>query len=94
MGDPIITGEEGRDLINWFNPATYVCLSQTRTWISNVIWHGLIFLNFLMGLRIRVMEFNATFNNMSVTVYRGGYFFIFFFNNNNILFKRLLQPAS
>jgi hypothetical protein len=31
MGDPIITGEEGRDLINRFNPATYVCLSQTNS---------------------------------------------------------------
>jgi len=29
---------KGEDLINWFNPATFLCLSQTRTWISNAIW--------------------------------------------------------
>ena len=27
--------------INGFNPTTFLCLSQTRTWISNVICHGL-----------------------------------------------------
>ena len=27
--------------INRFSPATFVCLSQTRTWISNVICCGL-----------------------------------------------------
>ena len=28
---------EGWDAINCFNPATFVCLSQPRTWISNVM---------------------------------------------------------
>jgi hypothetical protein len=28
------------DKNNTFTPATYVCLSQVRTWISNVIWFG------------------------------------------------------
>ena len=28
---------EGWDPINWYNPATFLCLSQARTWISNVI---------------------------------------------------------
>jgi hypothetical protein len=27
----------GRDPISWFNPAIFVCLSQTRLWVSNVI---------------------------------------------------------
>jgi hypothetical protein len=31
----------GGDPINWFNNATFLCLSQDKTWISNVIWHGL-----------------------------------------------------
>ena len=38
--------EEGRELIGWFNPATFLCLSQARTWISNVIHHGIFFLCF------------------------------------------------
>jgi len=29
------------DHIKWFNPATFVCLPQVMTWISNVICHGL-----------------------------------------------------
>jgi ethanolamine ammonia-lyase small subunit len=29
------------DPINQFNPATFLCLSQARTCISNVMWHGL-----------------------------------------------------
>ena len=37
--------------------------------------YGMVIFNFfLMGLRVKVMEFNATFNNISVTVYRGSYF--------------------
>jgi hypothetical protein len=28
------------NLIHRFNPATFVCLFQARTWISNVICHG------------------------------------------------------
>ena len=32
---------EGRDHINWFNLAIFMCLSQARTWISNVICYGL-----------------------------------------------------
>ena len=28
---------EGWDPINQFNPTTFLCLSQTRTWISNVV---------------------------------------------------------
>ena len=31
----------GWDVIKWFNPTTLLCLSQARTWISNVICHGL-----------------------------------------------------
>ena len=32
---------EGWDPINRFNSATFLCLSQARTWISNVIcWHS------------------------------------------------------
>jgi len=33
----------GEDPINWFNPATFLCLYQTRTWISNVICRGLCY---------------------------------------------------
>ena len=32
---------EGWDPINWLNPATFLCPSQVRTWISNIICHGL-----------------------------------------------------
>jgi hypothetical protein len=33
--------QEGRywNPINWFNPATFLSLSQTRNWISNATWH-------------------------------------------------------
>jgi hypothetical protein len=34
---------EGWDLINQSNPATFLCLSQARTWISYVIYDGLFF---------------------------------------------------
>jgi len=35
--------QEGRveDTIIWFNLTTFVCLSQARTWISNIICSGL-----------------------------------------------------
>jgi len=29
--------------IDWFNPGTFLCLSQARTCISNAIWHGYYF---------------------------------------------------
>jgi hypothetical protein len=41
VGDPIIN--RGWYPINRFNPATFVCLSQARTWISNVICRGLFY---------------------------------------------------
>ena len=28
---------QGWDPINWFNPTTFLCLSQARAWISNAI---------------------------------------------------------
>ena len=34
-----------------FYPATFVCLSQARTWISNVICHGLFFCSIIWGER-------------------------------------------
>jgi len=34
--------EGERDPINPFNPATYLYLSQTRTWISNDIFRALL----------------------------------------------------
>jgi hypothetical protein len=36
-----ITRGDDWDHIKWFNPATFVCLPQVKTWISNVICHGL-----------------------------------------------------
>jgi len=36
VGDSII-GRGGWDPIHQFNPATLLCLSQTRSWISNAI---------------------------------------------------------
>jgi hypothetical protein len=30
-----------QEKIYWFNPATFLCLSQTRTWISIIIYRGL-----------------------------------------------------
>ena len=38
---------EDWDYINQFNPATFLCLSQTRTWISNGIGHGLFYVQWL-----------------------------------------------
>ena len=32
---------EGWDPINWFDPATFLCLSQTLTWVSIVTCHVL-----------------------------------------------------
>ena len=37
-----LSRERGWDPINWFNPAILLCLSQAKTWISNIIYHGLI----------------------------------------------------
>jgi len=36
---------EGWDPINWLNPVTFLCLSQARTWISNIIFRGLFLFN-------------------------------------------------
>ena len=36
----VYTGE-GSDPINQFNPTSFLCLSQAKTWISNVISCGL-----------------------------------------------------
>ena len=36
-----LSREEGWNPIKQFNPTTFLCLSQTRIWISNVICHGL-----------------------------------------------------
>ena len=36
-----ISRREGWDPINWFNSAIFLCLSQARTWISNVVCCGL-----------------------------------------------------
>ena len=44
--DPIITGA-----INWFNPATFLHLSQVRTWIYNAIFWGLIIFKSLFEVR-------------------------------------------
>jgi hypothetical protein len=32
-----LTRLERCDPINWYNPATFMCLSQASTWISNII---------------------------------------------------------
>jgi len=36
---------EGGDPIDQFKLNTFLCLSQARTWISNVLCHGLLMLN-------------------------------------------------
>ena len=36
-----ITRGDDWDHIKWFNPATFVCLPQVMTWVSNVICHGI-----------------------------------------------------
>ena len=41
--DPIIKTWRGCDQHNRCNPATFVCLSQAKTWISNVICRGLFY---------------------------------------------------
>jgi hypothetical protein len=38
-----LSRREGWDSINRFNCATFLCLSQARTWIFNVMCHGLFF---------------------------------------------------
>ena len=45
VGDPVSSYQEGRiwDPIIRFNPATFLCLYQARTWISKVICHGPFF---------------------------------------------------
>jgi hypothetical protein len=42
IGHPIMK-KGGWDPINWFNPATCLCVSIARTWIpmSCIVWHGL-----------------------------------------------------
>ena len=37
----VIDQRGGWDLINWFNPDTFLCLSLVRAWISNVTCRGL-----------------------------------------------------
>jgi hypothetical protein len=66
---------EGSDSINRFNPATILFLSQARTWISNVICHGLILCSLTWGKRwffilLIVWWCYATFNNISVISWR------------------------
>jgi hypothetical protein len=39
--DTVLTWEEDWDPVNWFNPATSLCLCAARTWDSNVICHAL-----------------------------------------------------
>ena len=41
VGDPVIKrGEVGGGAINLFYKSTFLCLSQARAWISNVICYG------------------------------------------------------
>ena len=42
-GDPVTKRENVGILFNRFNPATCLCLSQTRSVISNVIYRGLFY---------------------------------------------------
>ena len=37
-----LSREEDWDPINWFDPTTSLCLSEARTWISNVICRGFV----------------------------------------------------
>jgi hypothetical protein len=37
-----LSREEDWDPINWFDPTTFLCLSEARTWISNVICRGFV----------------------------------------------------
>jgi hypothetical protein len=41
VGDKMFKRGEGRYNIQWFNPATFLCLSLANTRISNIICHGL-----------------------------------------------------
>ena len=41
VGDPVIKRGEGVDLINRFEPDTFLCLSKARSGISEVVYHGL-----------------------------------------------------
>jgi hypothetical protein len=45
------------DHINWLNPTTFLWLSQARTWISNIICHGL----FLCSVSSVKMKGNCLF---------------------------------
>jgi hypothetical protein len=40
-----------------FNPVTFLCLSQVRTWISNVICHGLLCIqNHIGGVMVSMLS--------------------------------------
>jgi hypothetical protein len=47
----LIEIDEGWDPINQFNPTTFLCLSQTRTWISNVVFFMFNILRQEVGVR-------------------------------------------
>jgi hypothetical protein len=50
LGDPV-NKRDGLDPINRFHPFTFLCLSQARAWISNVICCGLLLCSVSEGER-------------------------------------------
>jgi hypothetical protein len=59
------------DSIDWFDPATYVCLSQARTMIANIICRGrfiFIYLSLEVIVRLLVLVESLTttiFHNLT-----------------------------
>ena len=44
----VSNNQEGLEPINRFNTATFVCLFQSRTWIFNVIWCGIFYIQWFV----------------------------------------------
>ena len=69
----LIEIDEGWDPINQFNPTTFLCLSQTRTWISNVVFFMFNILRQEVGVRFVDIDgivdhhcLNFSFHNFSL----------------------------
>ena len=61
VGDPVIKskGGVGLDPINHFNPATFLCLYQARTWIFDVIQKKIMYRHGLSCIQLVKMKFKG-----------------------------------
>ena len=58
----------GEDPINKFNPATILCMSEVRTWISNVICRGplFVFSEWMWELIVRFVDIGGIVDHRSL----------------------------